>query len=162
MLPFHRLWKIVPATVDEYSASAQAAHAAPARAIEHVAPISVDDCHISMLHVVESFQHSVRQIADVLALATMTEHSSSSSSALRQDQEAHAERAAEHLLREDYAAAKPAKKAKKKKASTNGKSVDGHRDGNRLPEAAKKFWAYCRLALPCISRCLIFRFSTVY
>ena len=59
------------APVDECIAQEPAvSYAAPARVIESAAPISADDCHASMLHIIETFHQSVRQIPDDPALAS--------------------------------------------------------------------------------------------
>ena len=76
---FEEILEVLPVLV-------QAVHAAPARVIEHVVLLTLHEYDASMMQILESFHHSVKQIADVPALASMDHHSASASSALREAQ----------------------------------------------------------------------------
>ena len=106
--------EIVEEILEVLPALVQAVHAAPARVIEHAAPMPLDEYDASMMQILESFHHSVKQIGDVPDLASTDHHSASASSALREAQETMTERAAAEFFAEEEA--KPAtKKAQQRK-----------------------------------------------
>ena len=137
--------------MDECSASVHAAHAAPARVIEHVAPVPVDG------HIIPVQAHAIgaefRSFIRSLALETPTAPVPMDERIAPAPEVRSAPDLVVELEEVPYRIRLRRKKKRRqnqppRKPSTNNKSVDGLRHGNRLPGAVQKFRARCRLALP--------------
>ena len=73
---------VAPISLNKNTALPPPVDTTPAPVIEYVAPVSLDEYDASMLKIIESFHHAVKQIADVPAPASVAQHSAQSAQRL--------------------------------------------------------------------------------
>ena len=120
--------------VQQYAVK-QIVDAAPARVIEHAAPMPLDVYDATLMEILDDFHQAMKQIPDLPPRPSTLEQSASFSSACAapipvDDWEGAAEELVRQEELETKSAAKKAKQGKHKHCS-----MDGLRDGNRLPGA---------------------------